>query len=124
MCIRDRFSAGQYRRKNFPCVPFDAHAPQRWTEAERLTDGKSIAVLADLVYSSHALRDLHGQTTFYWRSTSSGCAAGTTMADARLAGILEPVSYTHLVVYKRQAPYVAAAAPLWPPRGRYSDDLA
>lgn len=84
-----RFSAGQYRRKNFPCVPFDAHAPQRWTEAERLTDGKSIAVLADLVYSSHALRDLHGQTTFYWRSNSSGCAAGTTMADARLAGILE-----------------------------------
>ena len=70
-------------------MPFDAHAPQRWTEAERLTDGKSIAVLADLVYSSHALRDLHGQTTFYWRSNSSGCAAGTTMADARLAGILE-----------------------------------
>lgn len=84
-----RFSAAQYRGQDFACVPFDAHAPYWWAEAERLTDGRRIAVLADLVYSADALRDACGQTRYYWRSNSSGCAAGTTMADARLAGTLE-----------------------------------
>ena len=46
-------------------------------------------MLADLVYSADSLRNHHGQSAFYWYSNSSGCAAGTTQADARLAGMLE-----------------------------------
>lgn len=84
-----RFTPGQYRRKGFPCSPFDELAPQFWAKAERLTDGQHISVLADLVYSADSLRNRHGQTRFYWLSNSSGCAAGTTQADARLAGMLE-----------------------------------
>lgn len=84
-----RFTAHQYRRKGFPCVPFDEHASHLWADAERITDGRRIAVLADLVYAADALRTSHGQTAFYWHSNSSGCAAGTTQADARLAGTLE-----------------------------------
>ncbi|MFY3307082.1 YcaO-like family protein [Achromobacter ruhlandii] len=84
-----RFTPRQYRRKGFPCTPFDEHAPQFWAEAERLTDGRPIPVLADLVYSADSLRVRHGQTRFYWHSNSSGCAARATQADARLAGMLE-----------------------------------
>lgn len=84
-----RFTPQQYRRKGFPCKPFDERAPQFWANAERLTDGRRIAVLADLVYSADSLRNHHGQSAFYWYSNSSGCAAGTTQADARLAGMLE-----------------------------------
>lgn len=86
-----RFSAGQYRRKDFPFQPFDASQPMLWAKGERVTDGGLVHILSDLVYSENSLRVAYDQQAFYWRSNSSGCAAGTTLADARLAGLLELV---------------------------------
>lgn len=86
-----RFSAAQYRRKDFPLTPFDASQPSMWAKGERATDGGLVHILSDLVYSENSLRVALGQQAFYWRSNSSGCAAGATMADARLAGLLELV---------------------------------
>lgn len=86
-----QFSAAQYRRKDFPFTPFDQSHSMLWAKGERATDGGLVHVLSDLVYSESSLRTAHGMQAFYWRSNSSGCAAGTTMADARLAGLLELV---------------------------------
>lgn len=84
-----RFSQAQYRTPGFRCKPFDPNASYLWATGTEYESGNQVPILADLVYSASSLQQGYDYDASYWVSNSSGCAAGTTIADARLAALLE-----------------------------------
>lgn len=84
-----RFSPAQYRVRDFPFQAFQPTAERLWIHGVASHTGQEMAVLADLVFASDALRTQCKYRATFWRSNSSGCAAGTTPAEARLAAVLE-----------------------------------
>lgn len=84
-----RFSDTQYRKQGFRYQPYSENAIHLWATGEEYGTGKEVSILADLVYSTDSLLREYGRTSFYWCSNSSGCAAGTTVAAARQAALLE-----------------------------------
>lgn len=84
-----RFVPAQYRSKAFPFKPFDPNARVYWAQGTSHIAGKQVAILADFVYARESLETMYGYHASYWKSNSSGCAAGTTWDDAKLAALLE-----------------------------------
>lgn len=85
-----RYSAAQYRSREFPFKPFDERAKVGWVEGCSLGDGARVKVLAELVYSAKVLREQWpGAFAGYSESNSSGCGAHLDSERAIEAGLFE-----------------------------------
>ncbi len=82
-----RYSDAQYRDPAFSFKRFDERAVCGWVTGRRLASGDDVHVLAELVYSSNALRaQVPGAWCAYTHANTSGCAAqldpGVTIESA------------------------------------------
>jgi ribosomal protein S12 methylthiotransferase accessory factor len=87
-----KYSERQYANPEFPYRRFDPEATQLWTEGTDLLTGRTVRVLAELVFSRSSLA-AHGhlQERPFSQVTSSGCAAGTSVEDATRRALLEVI---------------------------------
>lgn len=84
-----RYTDRQFRQAQFPYAPFSENAHYLWVGAERST-GERAWITSDLVYFRRALpRGLQRRTLC--AATSSGVAAATDRATARLRALLEGI---------------------------------
>jgi ribosomal protein S12 methylthiotransferase accessory factor len=80
------YSDRQYRRSDFPYIPFDPSGPIEWILAKELLTDRYVYVPAALVY----LRYGHAWSADQFvQGTSNGLAAGENLDTALLAGTLE-----------------------------------
>lgn len=88
VCYSDR----QFADPAFPYTRFDAKAPNLWTTGTDLRTGRTVRVLAELVFSRTSLGP-HGnpQPKPFSQVTSSGCAASTSLEDATFRALLETI---------------------------------
>jgi len=86
------YRPAQYASPDFFYQPFDPAHSYPWTAAVDLISGKSVHVLAELVFSRDSLT-AQGYATPrpYTQVTSSGCAAGVSLEDASLRALLEVI---------------------------------
>lgn len=82
------FSDEQYSRAGFPFARFDPDAPMRWIEGWNLTRGTPSFLPASLVYLGY---EALSPQEILQPGISSGMAAGRTLEQALLGGILELV---------------------------------
>lgn len=102
------YDAAQYRRRNFPFIPFSRDRDYWWGMGEEYDDGNRIAILGDFLFSSSSLigRDQYGA---YTSSTSSGVAAHTQVAQAIEGAALELVerdAFMRAWLFRKPAPTV------------------
>ena len=86
-----RYLPFQYKRREFPCKPFDPRRVHAWVPAKRVFTGAKHWLLADLVYAQSALRTAKAPLAQYSQANSSGCAAGVTWQSAVEAAVYELV---------------------------------
>jgi len=85
-----QYSPAQYRSQAFPYRPFDPSAEYYWVKGRNLATGKSVRVVADLVYARASLLGLGLEPGRpLTQVTSSGCAAGAADDEAVLRALLE-----------------------------------
>lgn len=82
------FSDIQYARMEFPYFRFDPDVRIRWTEGTNLTRKQPLLVPAVLVYLGY---EVITPLEMFYPCTSTGMAAGRTLAQALLAGLCEVV---------------------------------
>lgn len=68
-----RYPAESYKRKGFPLTKFNDGNQYPWVKVENVKTGRSVNVLADLVFFNNAFGDDY--KTFYTSSSTSGTAA-------------------------------------------------
>lgn len=87
-----KYSPEQYKRKGFRYQPFDPLHTYAWTQGMNLLTQAPALVLAELVFATKALKKLdYPVNRPFALMTSSGCAAGLTVEDAILRGLLEVI---------------------------------
>ncbi|WP_423199815.1 MULTISPECIES: YcaO-like family protein [unclassified Cupriavidus] len=86
------YSAGQYADPEFPFVPFAPTREYWWASGVDVASGNSVHVPADLVYSHAGLvASGHASNTPLTWSTTSGCAAATSLSVGIERALLELV---------------------------------
>lgn len=89
-CVR--YSEAQYDTPGFFYQRFDPTRTYSWTQARNLATGEAVRVLAEQVYSRASLEALgHATPHPVTQVTSSGCAAGLSLADATERALREVI---------------------------------
>lgn len=98
------FSREQLAAPDFPYAEFTEDTPIGWIEGTNLIDGSPILVPGRLI--SFGYIPGHGEVSPCFYPTSSGCAAGTSLAGALLSGLLELIERDAIMIrwYARLAP--------------------
>lgn len=81
------YSDEQYKRRDFPCVPFDADMEHPWVRGNWAANGQPVWIPAVFVFLTV---EVHREQ-FICQGTSNGLAASTDKDDASLRAILELV---------------------------------
>lgn len=113
------FADEQYRRGGWPYVRFNPAQPIHWVRARRLDTGAAAYVPASLVYLGFGVDGERFDAGY-----STGAAAGSSFAEAALAGLLETVERDGFAChwYLRRTPAKVdreAVMPQLPPRIRH-----
>ena len=98
------FTPEQHAAPGFPYAEFTRETTVGWLEGTELIDGGSTYVPGQLV--SLGYRPTSGETDRCFYPTSSGCALGTSVAEAVIAGLLEVIERDAFMVrwYSRLPP--------------------
>ena len=98
------FRRQQLLSQGFPFTEFTRDTPVGWFEGTSLVDGSAIYVPGQLVSLRYVPGADEVSSCFY--STSSGCALGTSVAGALIAGLLECIERDAIMIrwYARLAP--------------------
>ncbi len=84
-----RYSEAQYRSEGFPYQRFDPEREHEWVTGTALGSGRAVTVLAALVYHLDPLVDNRDADQQITHSSTSGCAAGTSLEHALRRALLE-----------------------------------
>ncbi|WP_413764116.1 YcaO-like family protein [Variovorax sp. Varisp41] len=84
------YSDAQYRRADFPFRAFSTRRTHAWSPATDARDGKIAWILSQCVYASSAL-SRRDTVALYTNASTSGVAAFTDMATARVRALVELV---------------------------------
>jgi len=84
------YSVEQYRRPDFPYVPFTHSTPARWTPAKDLSNNETCFLPAAMVYMPYWYDERNGEPPIA-QPISSGLACHCSFEEAAISGICEVI---------------------------------